>query len=424
MDNLNLSGYKPYTEVLAQMTQRANGRRTYIVALPLHLLSQYVPIPDPEKPFAGNRRVDKRHAAKFGEYWRANDTWTAPPLLVDTTMPLDEGFEPLFDVGGVAVGKLQIHRNASSEFAILDGQHRILGWKLMEDKLAKEYKEARAELKKAEEDGNPDQLADAQKKLEEIEVSHRRFETEFVTLEIMQGVSEEDHKQAFNDIATNARGITKSVTVSFDRRSMINRIAVEVAESIEFLADRVDWEKDRVAGKNENVISGKSLADIVRHLALGIDGRMTNRREDSMSEERIADLVEVFFELLLDTFPQLQNLDAEEISPIELREKDMITSATVLRVLAGVFHALAVDISDESNPKLDKKGLEEARELFEVLSGHTGLPLDPRWLDTGFFPENAKAPSSRAQDLRGLTNLLVQWALQGEIFAPSKAAEA
>ena len=132
----------------------------------------------------------------------------------------------------------------------------------------------------------------------------------------------------------------------------------------------------------------------------------------------------MFFELLLGTFPQLQDLDAEEISPIELREKDMITSATVLRVLAGVFHALAVDISDESNPKVDKKGLEKARELFEALSGHTGLPLDTRWLDTGFFPENAKAPSSRAQDLRGLTNLLVQWALQGEIFAPSKAADA
>lgn len=418
--DLSLSGYKPYTEVVAQHTQRGNGRRTYIVTLPLYLISQYVPIPDPDKPFPGNRRVNKRHAEKFGEYWRANTNWVAPPLLVDTTMPLHEDFEVKFRAEGVQIGILKIHQTAASEFAILDGQHRILGWKLIGDKMAQELKSARSDQQLAIQRGDETLEELSQQKIDRILLDQRRFESEYVTLEIMQGVTDEDHKQAFNDIATNARGITKSVTVSFDRRSMINRIAMDVAENLDFLKDRVDWEKDRVTGSNENIVSGKNLADIVRHVAIGIEGRMTNRRENEMSESGVYDLVETFFSTLTTSFPELQRLEDDEISAPELREKEMILSATVLRILAGVFHNIAVDSTDESNPKVSKAGLEKVRTVFSLLSENTSLPVDNRWTETGYFLDNAKAPSSRAQDLRGLTNLITEWGDQGQIFVLEK----
>lgn len=418
--DLSLSGYQPYTEVLAQHTQRGNGRRTYIVALPLYLISQYVPIPDPDKPFPGNRRVNKRHAEKFGEYWRENKSWVAPPLLVDTTMPLHEDFDVKFRAQGVEIGILKIHQTAASEFAILDGQHRILGWKLIGDRMAQELKSARSDLQLAVQREDEQMQATSQAMIERILADQRRFESEYVTFEIMQGVTDEDHKQAFNDIATNARGITKSVTVSFDRRSMINRIAMDVAENLDFLKERIDWEKDRVVGSNENIVSGKNLADIVRHVAIGIDGRMTNRRENGMSESGVYDLVEIFFATLLASFPRLKQLEADEISAADLREKEMILSATVLRILAGVFHNLAVDLSDEDNPQINREGLEQTKKIFGQLSENTSLPIDPRWMKTGYFSENAKAPSSRAQDLRGLTNLITQWGEQGQIFTLEK----
>ncbi|MGV0397064.1 DNA sulfur modification protein DndB [Corynebacterium suicordis] len=418
VEDLNLSGYQPYTEVIAQKTERKSGRKTFIVALPLHLLSQYVPIPDPDRPFPGNRRVQKRHAEKFGEYWRENETWAAPPLLLDTTAPLDEDFEVKFRAAGVEIGVLKIYQSASSQFAILDGQHRILGWKLVGDRMARELKNARADLQLEIQRGDEEAQDNAQKKIDRILEGQRRFESEYVTLEIMQGVSDEDHKQAFNDIATNARGITKSVTASFDRRHLVNRVAGDLPDSVDFLRDRVDWEKDRIAGANENLISGKNLADIVRHVAVGIDGRMTVRREEGMSESSVYDHAELFFKTLLDSFPQLRQLDNEEISPGELREKDMIMSATILRILAGVFHILAVDITDESSPQIDGAGLEKTKKLFQKLSKQTSLPVNDQWMATGFFGENAKAPSSRAQDLRGLTNLIAQWGEQGELFTP------
>lgn len=420
VEDLNLSGYQPFTEIVAQKTARKTGRKTFIVALPLHLLSQYVPIPDPDKPFPGNRRVNQRHAEKFGEYWRENETWAAPPLLIDTTAPIDENFEVKFRAGGVEIGVLRLYQSTTSQFAILDGQHRILGWYLIGERMGRELKNARADLQLEVQRGNEEAQASVQEKIDRVLADQRRFETEYVTLEIMQGVSDEDHKQAFNDIATNAKGITKSVTASFDRRHMVNRIAADLPDSVYFLQDRVDWEKDRIAGSNKNFISGKNLVDIIRHVAVGIDGRMTVRREEGMSESGVYDHVEIFFQVLLDSFPQLRQIDSDEITPVELRERDMITSPTILRILAGVFHILAVDITDESHPQIDKEGLEKTRKLFQKLSAQTSLPVNDAWMKTGFFAENAKAPSSRAQDLRGLTNLIAQWGEDGQLFAPTE----
>jgi len=414
---MDLSGYRPYTEVLAQRARHGDNRTNYVISLPLHLIGTYLPIPDPEVPFPGNRRVNKRHAEQFGEYWRERNDWVAPPLLVDTTLALHEHFEPKFRAGGVDFGVLQLHQNSASDFDILDGQHRILGWKLVGEQIANELKSLRSKLQVARENQDDASIAMWEQRIAEAQRSQERFNTEYVTIEIMQGLSEEDHKQAFNDIATNARGITKSVTVSFDRRSMINRIAVDLAQTNDLVGDRIDWEKDRVVGRNENVLSGRNLADIVRHVALGIDGRMTVRRESEMSEGSIAYLVDKFFETLVSGFPQLRAVQEDQLAVSELREREMTLSPTVLRVLAGAFHVLAVDLSDERNPALMHEGAERALKLFSQLSEHMSFPLDEAWYATGYFAEDSKAPSSRAQDLKGLTQLMVDWAHRGEIFS-------
>ena len=106
----------------------------------------------------------------------------------------------------------------------------------------------------------------------------------------------------------------------------------------------------------------------------------------------------------------LKSVEDGDLSPIELREKSLLGSPTILRVLAGAYHLLAVDSTDEDKPVATEDGREKARLLFEKLAPQMGLPISDGWFDTGFFPEpTSKAPSSRTQDLRGLTALLAKW---------------
>lgn len=422
MKTLNLSGYQPYTEVLAQRSNRGADRQTYVISLPLYLIGTYLPIPDPEFPFPGNRRVNKRHAEEFGRYWRENQNWVTPPVLVDTTAPLEQDFDAQFAAGGVEFGVLKLRQNAASSFEILDGQHRILGWKLIGETLAEEIKSYRNRLLSTAEDDTAER-AKWEERIAEAEAAQRRYESEYVTVEILHGLTPDGHRQAFNDIATNALGITKSVTVSFDQRNIINRIAIASEGNIELLTGRIDWEKDRVLGKNENLLSGRNLADVIRHIAVGINGRVTKRREADLDENAICSLTDMFFTALVSGFPLLKKIqNDDDVFLPELREQGMLLSPTILRVLAGTFHNLAVDNDDAKFLRLDQAGYQKTLKLFGKLSDYMTYPLDDRWYETGVFPEDAKLPSSRAQDLTKLTNILTEWGEQGEIFAPTKAA--
>ncbi|MBE9924467.1 DGQHR domain-containing protein [Cellulosimicrobium cellulans] len=415
---LELSGYSNEKKILAQRFRRG-GRWVYTIALPLPLVPSHLPVPDPENKLPGNRRVEKRRAEKFGQYWREKEKRVAPPLLLDTTYPLSDpnNFDVLYEVAGVEVGVLTIPHNMASEVDILDGQHRTLGWALALQDIADELKQARTRLlgSKAAEDEIG--VATWQAKVDELTAEQKRFASEFATLEIMEGVTEDDHKQLFTDIAVNARGITKSITTSFDRRNKLNRVAMDIAESIDLLDGRVDFEKDRVTGKNENFISASNLVDIVRHVAVGIDGRMTVGREDRMKDGAIADMVELFFDALTKSFDEMRELVDDEIGPVELRAKSLLGSVTILRVLAGAYHTLAVDITDDSKPHVTEKGDKKARELFAHLNGHMGYPIEDGWFNTGYFDDkNSKAPSSRSQHLKSLSADIAQWGEDGAPF--------
>jgi hypothetical protein len=96
----------------------------------------------------------------------------------------------------------------------------------------------------------------------------------------------------------------------------------------------------------------------------------------------------------------------------------LLASPTILRVLAGVFHNLAIDSTDPDKPALSASGVANAKALYRGLAPHMGLPISDEWFATGFFPEkDSKAPSSRTQDLKGLTDLVTSWAEGGPPFA-------
>jgi hypothetical protein len=151
------------------------------------------------------------------------------------------------------------------------------------------------------------------------------------------------------------------------------------------------------------------------------------RKEDAFKEESLRQMVEQFLDTLVGCFPDLQRMVELEIRSRDLREQSLLGSATILRVLAGAYHALAVDKRDTENPYVSHAGDAKARRLFTALAPNLGLPIDPGWFATGYFPDpTSKAPSSRAQDLKGLTAEVARWGETGDVLpvrpsAPSSA---
>jgi len=114
------------------------GKSVYIVSLPINLVPVHLSVPDPSKPIDLNRAVSKTHAESFGKYWLSSpDSWTVPPLLVDTAQTLV--FNADFTVeNGPKMGTVQIPEYSNQILRTLDGQHRILGWALVRSKLLQE----------------------------------------------------------------------------------------------------------------------------------------------------------------------------------------------------------------------------------------------------------------------------------------------
>ena len=416
VEEFHLSGYEEHKELLAQRFNRA-GKSLFVIALPLHLIPTHMPIPDPAKPFEGNRTVNAKHASEFGEYWRANEKWATPPLLLDTTFPLAKDFEPRAMVGGVEFGVVKLPHNSAKELQILDGQHRILGWTIVANRISEEVKVARERALKARETEDPLSIQVAEADLAKLHALQERLRREYVTVEVLEGVTLDDHKQYFHDIAVNAKGITKSLTTSFDRRKVINRVAVELAGQHALLAGMVDFEIDRVAGRNENFISGRNLADIIRTATVGIGGQFTPRKEDAFKEASVQQITEQFLDALVEAFPPLAAVASGDLDPAELREQSLLGSPTILRVLAGSYYELAIDKRDEENPFVTIAGEGKVRELFRALADHMALPIESTWFATGYFPEpTSKAPSSRSQDLKGLTSLITRWGETGKVL--------
>ena len=424
VEQLTLSGYDDRKDLLAQRYNRA-GKSLFVIALPLHLIATHLPIPDPAKPFEGNRTVNVKHATEFGQYWRDHTKWATPPLLLDTTFPLAKDYEPRAAVAGVEFGVVKLPHNSAAELQILDGQHRILGWTIVASRIVEESRAAREKLLRARENDDPLSIQVAEATVATLTALQERLRKEYVTVEILEGVSLDDHKQYFHDIAVNAKGITKSLTTSFDRRSLINRVAVELAGQHPLLQNQVDFETDRVAGRNENFVSGRNVADLIRAVTVGIGGQLTRRKEDALKEGTVQQMVEQFLDALAESFPDLGAVAAGDLHPVDLRDKSLLGSPTVLRTLAGAYHLLAVDKRDEENPYVATVGDGKARRLFEGLSDRMALPIEDAWFATGFFPErSSKAPSSRSQDLKGLTALLAQWGTDGHVLtgATTRAA--
>lgn len=220
-------------------------------------------------------------------------------------------------------------------------------------------------------------------------------------------------------------------TVVLDERSVVNRIAVDIANQHPLLKDRVETGQSKRISKNSlEFVGAKTVADIARSVFVG-SGRVGKKKEADMAkaEDKYLGDVSDFLDSLVASFADLQDLTAGGVEAPELRQESVLGSSTMLRVLAIVWHELrATDGSEKQMP------VGKIEEFFRELDGHMrpfaeikdtnpttgeaetkyGMPLDnDLWMKTKAFLPGSKAPQARQGTISSLANQMVVWARTG-----------
>jgi hypothetical protein len=184
------------------------------------------------------------------------------------------------------------------------------------------------------------------------------------------------------------------------------------------LDGKVDFNKDRIAGDSEMLISAKTLADSIRALSVGITGRISRVQELEWPDEDVAQRTRKF----LDSMQQAFKADFGKPA-IEFRKNSLLSSGTMFRVLAGVWFELTSSTNAQGKAIKPRMSVEDATKFFASLAPHMQLPIKTgnKWLTTGVFPSPAAgavvtAPGSRNQELKKLTLEITNWALDPKSF--------
>lgn len=401
----DVTGYDPSLRFYATRYKQG-GRSVFSLDLALTQIAGLLPAPDPAHPTEGNRRIKEAHARAFGDYVREQPDWVAPALVLRA--PDIFVFESREKIGGTEFGVISFPRLASTDLRILDGQHRILGIHLAIRAMAEELEKKRGLLAAAKRNGEEAPVLQMfEKQIATLNEQRERFDRERTTVQIFIEDDQMAFKQMFFDIADNALGISSSVRARFDSRKVVNRSLEDVMKHA-LLKGRVDPEQDRMGRNNPNLMGAKHVAEIVRTLAVGIDGRIGRRLEDELREDALVEKANNYFDALLAAFAPLGAVTDNEITTEELRKSSLLGSTVMLRVLAGVFAELT-----------DKQAFddEDVTDFFRKLALHMAGPatVDGIWVtrvgDDVFSP-GAFAPRSRRQDLKTLRDTMVEWAIQ------------
>ncbi|WP_161498922.1 DNA sulfur modification protein DndB [Cryobacterium aureum] len=398
-----VTGYAP--EITYFCTRyRQGGRTVFAFELSLYEIASLIPAPDPSKPTPGNREIRPKHADDFGKYIRNFEHWVAPSLILRA--PAIFKFTLQAEAHGVEFGIISLPRVSAGDIHILDGQHRILGIHLANAGINEDMDKARDVLdiaRRVEPAGRA--VSDARARIELLESQRRRLEVERMSIQLFVEESTAEYRQMFYDIAENALGITASVKTRFDSRKVVNR-TLDAVTSHPLLEGRVDAERDVVSRKGSPFLVGsKHVAEIIKVIAVGLDGRVSRRQEDELNEESLARNTRDFLDDLVSSFPDLMDVQEGELTPQDLRKTSLLGSIAVLKILGGVYYELL---------KRHAFDREMIREYFNLLALHMSGPVREGsvWIThTSAFPEGGMAPHGRRQDLAGLKEALTAWAV-------------
>jgi len=403
------TGYDPNIRFYATR-YRQGGRIVFSLDLSLTQVADLLPAPDPRNPTEGNRQVKESHARAFGAYIREKSDWLAPALVLRAPDIFE--FEVKEEINGTEFGIISFPTMARTDLRILDGQHRTLGIHLAIAGIASDLEKARSVLAAAKKtDAEPAVLEQQQSKIDALTDQRARLSRDRTSLQVFIEDDQLAYKQMFFDIAENALGITSSVKARFDSRKVVNR-ALEGVTKHALFKDHVDLEQDRMGRSNSNIVGAKQVAEIIRTIAVGIDGRVGRRLEDELDEGELVEKTNNFLDTLIASFPPLEQFTDNQISAPDLRAANLLGSTVMLRVLAGVY----AELTDRQMFDDD-----DVIEFFQRLAPAMAGPVAPGsiWVEhvpDAVFSVGALSPRSRRQDLRTLRDALVKWAIDKPIW--------
>lgn len=407
------TGYQT-TEVYYGTRFIQGGRTNYLLDLSLLQIISLVPRPNPDIPTVGNRRITPKHAADFATYLRATPEWVVPGIILRAERAFDFA-SATGDEAGVSFGAISYKRSATAELHILDGQHRILGLYLALDGINADIDKVNEAIVSARrnEDGNA--LRDFERRKADLETQAKRFTAESVPVQIIVESDPAKYRQAFYDIAENAKGITASVRARFDSRKAVNR-ALEDILAHPLLANRTETETDRLPKSSPNITTAKHIIETVRALTVGYEGRIGKRIENQLSDKDVEVNAKLFFDLLVRAFPPLAAILNGQITADQLRQTSLLGSPVFWRILAATDHELIAEHS--FTPEM-------VYEFFCKLAPHLEVPIHENSLlleriGMPSFVPGLSAPSSRRQDAVAIVESFVDWAITHPKFLDSK----
>lgn len=412
----SISGYDTEDRFYATRYHQG-GRKVFSIDLSLAQIAALLPAPDPHNPTEGNRRVRESHARAFSLYIREKDDWVSPALVLRSPDIFE--FEAQQEIAGTQFGILAFPRLARTDLRILDGQHRILGVHLAIEGIAKDLEAARTHLAAAKRNGQDAAVAATfERKIRDLEVQRERLGRERISIQVFVEDDAVGYKQMFYDIADNALGITSSVRARFDSRKIVNRCVEDVIKH-GLLRDRVDMEQDRLGRGNPNLVGAKHVAELIRTVTVGIDGRIGKRLEDELNEAALVQQTNRLLDVLVAAFPVLDEVAEGDLSPEDLRRTNLLGSTTMLRVVAGVYYSLLGDGWED----------EDLVEFLSQLAPYMPGPVNASsiWVEHvpgDIFTSGALAPTARRQDLKRLTETIIAWAKQRPEWLAADEAKA
>ena len=399
------SGYDPYDRYYATR-YRQGSRVVYSIDLSLHQVADLIPAPDPHRPAEGNRQVTESHARAFGAYVRENSGWVAPALILRA--PDIFAFEVKEQIAGTEFGVLSFLKREVSDIRILDGQHRTLGIHYAMEDIAAELERERSNKAAALRTGSsPAVVKRFERRIEELGMQRARLDTDRVSIQIFIEEDQQAYKQMFFDIADNAKGITSSVKARFDNRKVVNR-ALEGVLKHTLLVGRVDHQQDRIAKNSEYLFGAKTVAEIVRIIAVGLDGRVGKRLEDELNESRLVEDTKEFLDCLVGSFTSVTDVVNGKQSASDFRSGSLLGSVVMLKVMAGVYFELV---------EKHKFTSADVGKFFQKLDPATRGPVAAgsiwvKYLPNNTFSVGALSPKFRQLELKTLRDTLVLWGLE------------
>ncbi|MEE2023565.1 DNA sulfur modification protein DndB [Alkalimonas mucilaginosa] len=209
------------------------SRPFYTACVPFGMLSRLMAIDTGNVMDRSQRQVDTKRANAISKYICENEESFVLPAL--TGVIEDETLEFIPASKGASVGELNLSMDATIK--LFDGQHRATG------------------------------ILEA--------ISQRRtLKSQQVTIQLFVNMSLADRQQAFSDINSNAKAVSASLNMTYNKRdNAVNAIKEEIAK-VSCWEGQIDYEKNVVGKNTDKLFTYRHVVQASR-LLLGIGPKQT-----------------------------------------------------------------------------------------------------------------------------------------------------